>query len=195
MNFLAHLYLSGDHEQIMIGNFIGDFVKGKDVYNYPSPIKQGILLHREIDRFTDSHGTVKLSKKRLWGKFRHYAPVIVDVFYDHFLAKNWNQFSSRALKDFTTSFYSIAKAKEELIPERANQMLKYMSRDDWLFHYQSVEGINQALTGMSRRTQFVSHMEVASLELENHYEAFNQEFNAFFPELEAHSKQFLISLQ
>ncbi len=194
MNFLAHLYLSGDNDHVMVGNFIGDFVKGKDFELYDNEIRQGILLHREIDSYTDSHDIVKESKKRLQPQFRHYAPVIADVFYDHFLSANWHNYSDIPLIKYTEDFYELTDNYKEIIPFAANNMLKYMRSGNWLYNYQHVEGIHQALSGMSRRTKFDSKMELASKELKLNYEAYYAEFAAFFPELIAHSKQFLKGL-
>lgn len=183
MNFLAHIYLSGSSKEIAIGNFIADFVKGTAIEIYPPEIQKGILLHRKIDTFTDSHETVKKSKKRLWTKYRHYSAVIVDVFYDHYLAKNWSKFSNSNLLDFTGNFYAIAEEFIRFIPQKAKKMLFYMKKDNWLYHYQYIEGIDQALTGMSKRAAFESHMEEAAKDLEHHYEAFGQDFAIFFPQL------------
>jgi acyl carrier protein phosphodiesterase len=110
MNFLAHLYLSGDSDQILLGNFIADFVNGEEAESYRKEVYLGILLHREIDQFTDRHRLVALSKKKLWHKHRHYSRVIVDVFYDHFLAKNWHQYSDTPLKNFPITLIPSSKA-------------------------------------------------------------------------------------
>src|SRR4051812_44429809 len=108
MNFLAHLYLSGDNDYVKLGNFIGDFVKGRNLNEqFPSGIARGIRLHRAIDEFTDSHPIVKKSKDRLRPAYRHYAPVIVDVFYDHFLARNWTRYSDTALADYAEQTYDL----------------------------------------------------------------------------------------
>ena len=179
----------------MIGNFIGDFVKGKAFEQMDEEVARGVLLHREIDRYTDQHETVRLSKKRLQKKYRHYSPVIMDMYYDHFLAINWDNYSSVALLPFTEKFYGITERNAEYLPDKAAHMLKYMKGGNWLFHYQSIEGIDQALTGMARRTKFESKMEQASTDLRLHYDAFQSEFEAFFPELIAHSKGFLASLK
>ncbi|MFY0605075.1 MAG: DUF479 domain-containing protein [Cyclobacteriaceae bacterium] len=194
MNFLAHIYLSGNSHDVLIGNFIGDFVKGKEWENYNEEIQKGIHLHREIDRFTDSHEIVTLTKERLRPKYHHYAPVIGDVFYDHFLAHLWPSYSQTPLKEFTHQFYSLTGEYRDVIPQKARHMLTYMKRDNWLFNYQYVEGINRALTGMSRRTKFASKMEHASKDLEADYEDYQREFEAFFPELINHSKEFLNTL-
>ena len=100
MNFLAHIYLSGEDEKLMVGNFIGDYVKGKDYENYPTPIREGILLHRQIDFFTDSHSQFREAKKLLVEEFGLYSGIIIDLLYDHLLAKNWNNYSEQNLRSF-----------------------------------------------------------------------------------------------
>ena len=191
MNFLAHLYLSGTNEKVKVGNFIGDFVKGNQISQYDPDIQKGIRLHRGIDAFTDSHSVVLESKKRLRSKFRHYAPVIVDIFYDHFLAKKWSHYSEIDLKKYTTDFYRMISKYAEVIPDAVNNMLVFMKRKNWLYNYQFLEGIDQALKGMSKRTKFDSQMEYATKSLEENYDAFEAEFDRFFPELEAHVKKMI----
>lgn len=187
MNFLAHLYLSGDNPKLMVGNFIGDFVKGKNALEKFEPeIIRGIELHRSIDAFTDKHAIVSLSKDRLREKYRHYSGVIVDVFYDHFLAKNWPDYHSQPLLDFSLAAYKTIESYEKVLPEEVKQMLPYMKRGNWLLNYSFVEGIHRALSGMASRTTFVSKMEEASSELVTHYDAFEKEFREFLPELNAH---------
>ncbi len=191
MNFLAHIYLSGNDEQVTIGNFIGDFVKGKNFEHLDEGIIKGVLLHREIDDFTDKHEIVRRSKKLLQAKYRHYSPVIMDVFYDHFLAANWSNYSTVPLLPYTEAFYSLAEKHRDNLPERAANMLKYMSAGNWLYNYQFVDGIDQALTGMSRRTTFVSKMEHAAKDLALHYDLFQADFELFFPDLIRRSEEFL----
>jgi acyl carrier protein phosphodiesterase len=189
MNFLAHLYLSGSNVNIMIGNFIGDFVKGRNLLEQFSPeIAKGIELHRAIDAFTDAHPVVNESKKRLRPMYRHYAPVIVDVFYDHFLARNWGDYHADLLPDYADYVYTTLEQHRDLLPEGVQRMLPYMVKGNWLVHYAQLEGIQRALTGMSRRTTHVSHMEESVNELRQHYEEFGKEFKSFFPALQAHAK-------
>ena len=174
----------------MVGNFIGDFVKGSQLNRYAERIQKGIRLHRSIDQFTDSHPVVLESKKRLRGNFHHYSPVIVDVFYDHFVAKNWDQFSKVPLLDFTQDFYRTMSNYKASIPKAVSNMLVYMASGNWLYNYQFIEGIDQALKGMSRRSKFESKMELAASYLEAHYNLFEQEFNQFFPDLQLHVDNF-----
>ena len=192
MNFLAHLYLSGSNPQVMVGNFIGDFVKGPQLQERFAPsVVQGIQLHRAIDAFTDSHPVVLQSKARLRPKYRHYAPVIVDVFYDHYLASNWAGYSATLLTDFAQHCYGTLELHRPILPAEAQQMLPYMIRGNWLVGYAQQEGIRRALTGMSRRTKFDSKMDEAINELRQWYEEFGKEFRAFFPDLEEHCKDVL----
>jgi acyl carrier protein phosphodiesterase len=194
MNFLAHLYLSGNDPEIMIGNFIGDFVRGRHVHEQFKPnIALGIELHREIDEFTDSHVVVLESKKRLRPKYRHYAPVIVDMFYDHFLAARWHNYHIQSLSDFAAYAYSQLKDHEPILPERVVQMMPYMIKGNWLVSYAQLEGIHRALSGMSRRTPFDSKMDEAVFDLEKSYAEFESEFVLFFPELKQMSELFIRS--
>ena len=183
MNFLAHLYLSGDSEGLLIGNFIADAVKGKAHEKFSPDIQKGIILHRRIDLYTDSHPIVLSSCKRLWDKYRHYSPVIIDIFYDHFLAANWNNYSAVPLEKFADDAYRLMEKNYELLPEKIQFMLGYMSKQNWLVNYAQVEGIRKTLTGMSRRTPFESGMEKAVESLVEHYPIFKNEFELFFEEL------------
>lgn len=190
MNFLAHLLLSGNNEELMIGNFIGDFVKGSKLDSYSPEMQKGIRLHRSIDEYTDSHPVVLKSKIRLRAKFRHYSPVIVDVFYDHFIARDWHTYSKQPLLEFTLQFYQTIKSYYGVIPSAVEKMVFYMSQTNWLYQYQYIEGIDKALTGMSKRTTFESKMEDAAHVLEAYYSEFEEEFHRFFPELQDHVKNF-----
>lgn len=191
MNFLAHLHLSGDSEELKIGNFIGDFVKGKDLETYEPQIKKGIQLHRAIDLFTDNHPVVGKSKAILREKYRHYAGVIVDVYYDHFLASNWKRFDERPLEQYAQESYDLIQANFSRIPEKVHHLLFYMKRDDWLSNYKYVDGIRQALTGMSRRTRFDSKMDEAHIELVAHHSIFESHFLDFYTDLQGEVRRFL----
>ena len=190
MNFLAHIYLSGEMGDLMIGNFMGDFVKGKKYQEYPQQVVNGIKLHREIDWYTDNHKIVDKSKDRLWEKYRHYAGVIIDMFYDHFLARDWSLYSPETLEEFTQRAYRVLLEKKAMLPQKAQYILPYMVEHNWLVGYQHIEGIERALLGMSKRTKFQSHMEKASQDLRAYYELFSQEFHEFFPEIIRHTKAF-----
>ena len=183
MNFLAHIYLSGENDLVTIGNFIADGIKGKDYKEYSPEIQKGILLHRNIDTFTDAHKTVRLSTKRLHEKYGHYSGVIVDILYDHFLAKNWKTYSNIPLDEYVDNFYDSLEAHYDILPMRIQKMMPYMIADNWLLSYASINGISRVLDGMNRRTKNRSSMDEAVVELEAFYEEFENEFTSFFNEL------------
>lgn len=195
MNYLAHIYLSGNNDLVTIGNFIADGIKGSSYKNYSKNIQIGILLHRHIDTFTDSHKTVRISTKRLHEKYGHYSGIIVDILYDHFLAKNWSKYSETPLNTYIESFYDILEANYELLPTRIQKMMPYMVTDNWLLSYASIEGISRVLDGMNRRTKNRSSMNEAVKELQEFYNEFENEFTSFFNELIKSSKEKLIALE
>ena len=194
MNFLAHIYLSGDNDLIKIGNFMADGIRGKQFENYPSEIQKGIILHRAIDTFTDAHPIFKKSTKRLHENYHHYAGVIVDVFYDHFLAKNWKNYSDENLEEFVERFYQSLHDNNAVLSERTKTMLPYMVKYNWLVCYQTVEGINQILTQMDQRTKNESKMRFATNELSEFYSEFEDEFTNFFEEIILFSKNKIMVL-
>lgn len=184
LNYLAHLFLAGNHPEIILGNFIADHVKGSDVLKYPEPVRYGIMMHRAIDTYTDQHQVVKQSISRLRADFHKYAGVIVDMYYDHFLSSQWNSYSSSSLSDFTNSRYDILNTFKPILPDRSARLLYYMEKQNWLLSYGSFEGMQQAFNGMARRTTFISNMEVAVDNLKSGYGEFENEFRLFFPELQ-----------
>ena len=195
MNFLAHIYLSFGDDQITIGNFIADSIRGNKIDHLPQRIQQGVLLHREIDTYTDSHLIPKISSKRLHKNYSHYSRVIVDIFYDHFLAKNWSNYSDVPLNLFVDQFYDLLEDNYPVLPTGVQRMMPYMITDNWIFNYSKMEGISRVLNGMNRRTKNKSKMNFAILDLEEHYSEFETEFTSFFEELITFSKQKYISLK
>lgn len=194
MNFLAHIYLSGDNDLIKIGNFMADGIRGKHFESYPLEIQKGIILHRAIDTFTDAHPIFRLSTKKLHEKYHHYAGVIVDVFYDHFLAKNWNTYSNEKLEEFVERFYQSLHDNHSILSERTKGMMPYMIEHNWLVSYQTIEGIHRILTQMDQRTKNESKMRFASQELTEYYSEFEAHFSEFFEELIAHSNTKITTL-
>lgn len=186
MNFLAHLYLSGDNEDLIIGNFIADMVKGRQIENFQEGIVKGIELHRKIDAFTDTHPIVDQSKMRLRNKYRLYSGVIVDMFYDHFLARNWIDYSLIPLPKFVGNVYALMLKNYFLLPVRAKNVLPFMMASNWLVNYSHVDKMQNYFQGMARRTPFKSGMENAADDLKKYYDSFGSEFAIFFPELIAY---------
>lgn len=188
MNYLSHLYLSGNNRDILIGNFIADAVKGNKFNNYPDGIKKGILLHRHIDTFTDTHPISKRSMKRLHPRYRHFKGVIMDIIYDHFLAKNWSDYCSTPLEVYAEKTYQFLQSKSSIFPERIIPVLTHMTNHNWLVTYKSVEGIEHVLNGMNSRTKGISQMNLAIEDLKENYNEFEQDFFEFFAELEQFNK-------
>ncbi len=194
MNFLAHIYLSFDDKEITLGNFFADHIRGNKYKHLPERIQKGILLHREIDTFTDAHPTVRKSSRRLHKNYSHYSRVIVDIYYDHFLAKNWSDYSDTPLDVYVEDFYGLLEDNYEILPMATKRMMPYMMADNWLLNYANLAGIERVLNGMNRRTKNKSRMNFAILDLEEHYTDFENEFTSFFKELITFSNQKFISL-
>jgi acyl carrier protein phosphodiesterase len=189
MNFLAHLYLSFDNKEVMVGNFIADSIRGNKFNNFSPEIQKGIILHRNIDTYTDQHPVVRESKRRLHKRYRHYDGVIIDLFFDHFLAKNWNNYSSIPLIVYSESFYKLLHNNYKILPEKTQQMLPYIEKYNWLYNYQYMKGMLSVLEGMNRRTKLKSHMNLAIHDLEEHYETFEEDFFLFFEDLIKYTKK------
>jgi acyl carrier protein phosphodiesterase len=194
MNFLSHLHLSGDSQGLIIGNYIADSVKGSVFNQFTSEIQQGIILHRKIDTFTDAHPIVEQSKQRLREKYKKYAGVIVDIYYDHYLASNWQTYSTIGLQEFANKIYSIVEQHHAILPEKSKHFTRYMLQYNILYAYSNLEGIERVLQGMARRSTFVSNMEYAAEDLKEHYHLFAEEFALFFPELQSYVQQAIKSL-
>jgi len=185
MNFLAHIYLSGNNDLIKIGNFMADGIRGKHYEHLPEEVQKGIVLHRAIDTFTDMHPVFRQSTKRLHERYHHYAGVIVDVFYDHFLAKNWAKYSTEKLEDFVDNFYQSLRDNYEILTDKTKEMMPYMIERNWLWSYQFKDGIARILFMMDQRTKNNSKMQYSIEELHQYYNEFESEFTLFFEDIKA----------
>jgi acyl carrier protein phosphodiesterase len=194
MNFLAHIYLSGENDLLKIGNFMADSIRGHSYEDYPTEIRKGILLHRSIDSFTDMHPVYRQSKHRLHEKYGHYSGVIMDIFYDHFLAKNWKTYSDEKLEDYAEKFYTLLTNNQEALTERAKGMLPYMIGRNWLVSYATIEGLEMIMFQMDHRTKNRVAMHESIVELKQFYIEFENEFTLFFEELQKHCQQKLKEL-
>lgn len=187
MNFLAHIYLSGDNDLMKIGNFMADGIHGKNFDAFPLEIQKGIVLHRSIDTFTDAHPIFRQSTKRLHANYHHYSGIIVDIFYDHFLAKNWSTYSDEKLENYSERFYQSLRDNYDLLTLKTKKMLPYMIDHNWLLSYQTIENIENVLARMDNRMKYDSNMRFSVAELKTFYVEFESEFTAFFKELIVHS--------
>lgn len=183
MNFLAHIYLSGEDDFVKIGNFMADSIRGSQYLDYPNSLQKGILLHRHIDSFTDSHPIYRKSKHRLHEKYGHYSGVIMDIAYDHFLAKNWSKYSNENLEDYAADFYQLVQDNFEILTERTKGMLPYMIGRNWLVSYATIAGLEMILFQMDYKTKHRAHMQEAIVEIQDFYTEFESEFFQFFEEL------------
>ena len=167
----------------MIGNFIADFVKGNRYKDYESGIARGIILHRYIDEFTDKHPVFLRSKNRIKKHYRHYTGVVIDVFYDHYLARDWSEHAGGDLEEFTHWVYKILESRMDEFPDKARAVLPYIVNGNWLLWYAEKEGIDRSLKGMASRTKFESGMENAIEDLNLHYLEFEEDFREFLPHI------------
>jgi len=190
MNFLAHLYLAGKNEGIILGNFIADSVKGNPLDLFPEDVIKGIRLHREIDHYTDNHPIFRQSKSRLAPNYGKYSGVIVDIYYDHYLARYWNDFSPLVLEDFVSSTYKMLLRHYSLLPARSKRILPFMIAQNWLTGYADFDKLTRVFQGMSRRSRFYSGMENAVEDLKKDYVEYENEFRLFFPDIIAHMEQY-----
>lgn len=195
MNFLAHLYLSENNTNIMIGNFIADHIRGNQFTHFHQEIQNGIKLHREIDTFTDVHKITRKSKRRLNKRYGLYAGIIIDIFYDHYLAKNWNDYSAIPLDVYVNSIYDLLQNQKEILPEKTIHLLPFMIEYNWLYNYQFKEGIESVLKGMNRRTKNKGQMDLAIEDLKELDKEFEQDFRIFFDDLKVFSHQKLKEIQ
>lgn len=192
MNHLAHFFLSGNDEDLAIGNFVADFITNRELPNYTEGVKRGIFLHREIDAFTDSHPVVKQSTKRLHPFHHKYSPVIVDVYYDFLLAKNWDKYAvgnDGDLRFFVDKIYNLLTNRVLELPEKLQKRLHLMIEDDWLMRYTTFEGLNGAFLRIEKAAAFSGNFDKAAANLELFLDAFDDEFNRFFPDLQARVKE------
>jgi acyl carrier protein phosphodiesterase len=183
MNFLAHIYLSGDNDEIKLGNFIGDYVKGNTYNKYPTLVRKGILLHRKIDSFTDSHSIVKKHKSLFYDKYHKYAGIIIDILYDHFLAHYWHMFSEVEFNEYVDDVNEFLLSNIENMPPELKKIVPGLIHHNWLSSYKTIEGIESVLIGMSKGTSLPAEYTYAILILRKNYENIRHEFFNYFPQL------------
>ena len=183
MNYLAHFHLSNNDKDLIIGNYIADDVKGNEFLKYNLSIQKGILLHRKIDTFTDTHHVVTRSKDTIRHHQNKYTPVVMDVFYDYFLAKTWHLYSKGELLKFTKNIYKILLQNIVHLPLKSQTRLPFMANSNWLYNYGKIEGIQKSLTGLSKRTNYTNNMDQAHVILLEHEESLQSDFEEFYPQL------------
>ena len=183
MNYLAHLYLSGEDESIMFGNFIGDYVKGKQYQNFQQKIQTGILLHRQIDWFTDQHPIAKACAVRFRTNYGRYSGIVTDVIFDHFLAVNWRNYSIYSLRQYSKNVHAVLLSNFSILPMRVKLFLPFLIQHKRLESYAGLDGIWQSLAIMGRRTSLPEEADFALEVLKKDYDSIRNEFEEFFFEL------------
>jgi acyl carrier protein phosphodiesterase len=181
MNFLAHTYLSGCNEEIIVGNFMGDYVKGRNYVHLPELVRKGILIHRDIDTFTDAHPITRRSRLRLVERYHKYAGVIVDIFYDHFLASSWADYCAVPLEDYVDRTYDLLKRNYKSLPQGIKVWFPTFLENNWMLAYKTVEGIELVLDRMSANTSLPDHTTFAIERMREQYGEFENDFREFFP--------------
>lgn len=183
MNYLAHAWLSFHQPEILVGNMISDFVKGKKRLEFNEAIQKGIMLHRHIDMFTDEHPITKAAKQYFKPAVGLYAGAFLDVVYDHFLAQDKQEFQQETLLQFSLFVYEILDGNISVTPEKFARIFLYMKRDNWLYNYQSLEGIKQSFGGLARRAKYINDSNSVFAAFEANYNQLRQYYNEFFPEV------------
>lgn len=186
MNFLAHLYLAGDNEDYVVGQVLADFLERGWRERVSGGVLRGIRLHQQADLFTDQHELFRRSRERLPRHLRRYAGIVIDIFYDHLLATHWRQFHDAPLHEFAQSRYRILEGRTGEMTDRMRAVLPILIERDWLTSYRSVEGVERALIGVSKRLKRANPIAAAGAALRDAPEGFEEDFLAFFPELTAH---------
>ena len=183
MNFLAHLYLSGENEELLIGNFIADFIRNRDLVLFPRSIVDGIRLHRHIDHYTDTHPVVVESTRKLRINHGKYAPVVIDVFYDYVLSRYWDRYSQVSLRNFADDTYEVLNNNLAILPIHLQDMTLRMIADDFLLKYGTKVGMERTFRRIGKRAKFASNFSNAFEDLSQDYESIAEGFNLFFPEM------------
>lgn len=183
MNYLAHAWLSFQLPEILVGNMISDYVKGKKKFDYSPGIQQGMDLHRAIDTFTDEHPVTKKAKEIFRPHYRLYAGAFIDVVYDHYLATDHSIFSDESLQAFAKETYETLEPYSAVFPERFAMIFPYMRTQNWLYNYRERWGIEKSLHGVVRRAAYLTESATAFALFEEHYNELQNCYDEFFPEL------------
>ena len=183
MNYLAHAYLSFGHPEILAGNLISDFVKGKKKFDYPAGIQKGIALHRAIDTFTDAHAATKEAKEIFRPAYRLYAGAFIDVVYDHFLATDANEFAEASLFDFSQQVYETMDGYVSLLPEIFSRMYPYMKQQNWLYNYREKWGTQKSMGGVVRRALYLKEADTAYRLFEENYQPLQDHYRHFWADM------------
>ncbi|WP_297421073.1 ACP phosphodiesterase [Clostridium sp.] len=195
MNYLAHIYLSCNSEENMLGNFLGDFVSKSQEDEFEYTIKQGIFMHKKLDTFTDSHPDFSRSRKRISSTNRRLAGVLIDMFYDHFLAKNWHDYSLVSLEEYVDNFYKTLKKFSYCLPDKLKRRMPFMIEENWLLSYRDISGIQRSVERISKRFSNTRHPLINPIdELINNYDSLENDFKSFYPHAIEYANELKVKL-
>lgn len=190
MNFLAHAYLSFGHSEILAGNMMSDFVKGRKRYDYPEPIQQGIELHRLIDEFTDAHNSTKAIKQFFKSDYGLYSAVFADVVYDYFLANDKNEFpEEKSLELFVSESYDKLTISYNQLEPNFQNVFNKMKEHNWLFHYREIWGIEKSFAGIGRRAKYIDSSDKAFEIFKDNIDNMRPYYEIFFPDVKKYAKE------
>ena len=195
MNYLAHAFLSFNQPEILVGNMISDFVKGKKKIIYPSDIQNGIVLHRAIDEFTDAHPATKKAKEFFRPAYRLYSGAFVDVVFDHFLAIDKNEFeNSTELQNFTLQVYQTLEENFSLLPQHFQSFFPHMKKNNWLYNYQFFQGVKMGFGGLVNRAAYIKDSTTANTVFITNYSELKDCYDIFFPTLKKFASNYVSNL-
>ncbi|MEJ6473494.1 ACP phosphodiesterase [Pseudoalteromonas piscicida] len=189
MNYLAHLYFAQPNAASHFGNLLGDFQNGVNIAALPKPVQQGLKTHLQVDKFTDSHAIVKESKLLFSPQRRRFAGIALDVLYDHFLIKHWDQYHTTPLDDFKQHSFVLLQSKLGVMPMSMQKVVSALTRDDWFATYESVSGVGLALDNIANRIRFKNQFSGSGSDIIKHYQTLEAGFNTFFPMLITHMQK------
>ena len=195
MNYLAHARLSFDQPDILVGNMISDFVKGKKRLEYPTAIQNGITLHRNIDTFTDEHEVTKEAKQFFKPVVGLYAGAFIDIVYDHFLATDTNEFGNEhTLFNFSSSVYRTLDEHTPLLPQRFSRLFPYMKSENWLYNYRTLWGIEKSFGGLMHRAKYLEYNSVVFESFQKNYAQLKVCYDSFFPAVKTFAHHRLLAI-
>jgi acyl carrier protein phosphodiesterase len=195
MNYLAHSYLAAGSDEFLLGSFLGDFVGGKIKNRYSKTIEKGIIFHRKVDTYTDSHVSTADCRKQFSSYRRRYAGVIVDICYDHFLSKHWDTYASVDLGEFAGHVYSVLQSHSRILPPRLQDVLPRMQRQNWLLTYATLKGVKITLERISKRVSEDNPLIDSIEEVIANYDRLETNFLSFFPDLIEFARSYCTSVQ
>ncbi len=195
MNYIIHLFLSDFDENLIVGNFIADDIKGKNYLLYTPQVQKGILLHRHIDSFTDTHTIIKQSKSLLVDNYNHWSGVLIDIFFGHFLVLHWKNYSNETITTFADRIHEVLLKNYVVLTPNTQQFLDYTIMYQRIIHFDKIKTIDEVLKSMAGRTTHISNIENATQHLLYHYEVLESNFKKFIPELILSVKQFNLNYE